>query len=257
MQYKFKKVTEQPEQLAYVPSDNMNVNGKPLNGLVTGYTQLSVSGRGVISQNNNTTNVPLRDGAFFNYNQLEVRVLTVKYKIEVNSSEDLRTAYEELNQALDGRLDLTFDDEPNWHYCGYFGEGGGVEENTLSIVDEFTILCPDPYKYTEEQSGTSINLTYSKGVNPISIELTANTTTDITISNGRDDIRLNGHYSSGDKIDILWLDEHIEVNKNISTNILSDVVMFNYPENFKIKNGDTITVTGGTLVNVKWRDKRR
>ena len=44
------------------PSDNLIINGQPLNNLIEGYRHLTVSGRGLLGRNVSTTKVTGRRG---------------------------------------------------------------------------------------------------------------------------------------------------------------------------------------------------
>ena len=50
------------EVATFEPSDNLIINGQPLNRLIEGYRHLTVSGRGILGRDVSTTNVPGRRG---------------------------------------------------------------------------------------------------------------------------------------------------------------------------------------------------
>ena len=52
------------EVATFEPSDNLLINGQPLNSLVEGYRHLTVTGRGLLGRNVSTTKVPGRRGVW-------------------------------------------------------------------------------------------------------------------------------------------------------------------------------------------------
>lgn len=237
--------------------DEMSVNGEAISGQVPGYRQLSVSGRGIMSEHPNTTEVPARAGVWLNYNHTEPRVLTVQYRLQADSSEELRERFNQLNKLLRAgeRLDVTFADEPGWHYYAVLSGANQFKEDRLSIVSEFELFCPDPYAYGPIQSGSNVRLTYAHEVLPHKIDLTAQGSDNIELSNGRDRLVLNGSYSSGQTVRIDYQPEQVIVSRD-GLNVNSDLARFSYPEAFYLRDGDNITVKNARLATLEWRDHK-
>uniref|UniRef100_UPI001874F0B3 distal tail protein Dit n=1 Tax=Streptococcus suis TaxID=1307 RepID=UPI001874F0B3 len=149
--YQFRDVkTNQPVDV-FEPSDNMSINGVPLNQLVEGYRHLTVTGRGLLGQSVKTTSVPGRRGVWVEDVSDDERVLEIKYRLEAKTSADMRDKFAKLNRILrtlasSGYLEITFKDEPAYTYFGYFSGADDIEEKSLSIVSKFTLIIPDGYK---------------------------------------------------------------------------------------------------------------
>lgn len=248
------------KEVTLTPSDNLNINGTPLNELVDGYQQLSVSGRGILSDTPNTTPVPMRDGVWFNYTQTEPRTLTIQYQLEAKTSEELRLRFNALNKALrtgQETLDVTFDDESEWHYYAYLSNGGNFTENKLVIVSEFELFCPSSFAYKTAESGTTVNLEYADEVLPERIELVAESGDTVELVNTKGDrLVFNGSYASGQRLELVYHKDHISFERD-GLNITTDLAMFSFPETLTFRDGDTLSVTGAMLSLIEWRDKKR
>lgn len=83
---------------AFEPSDNMSINGVPLNQLVEGYRHLTVTGRGLLGQSVKTTSVPGRRGVWVEDVSDDERVLEIKYQLEARTSADMRDKFAKLNR---------------------------------------------------------------------------------------------------------------------------------------------------------------
>ena len=243
------------------PKDDMLVNGRSLSD-IEGYRQLHVSGRGIVSRNADLVEVPGRPGAFFNYSQDEVREIEVTFQLSGKSSNHLRDQYESLNNRLrevneEGMLSLRFIDEPEWEYQAVLNEVESKAEQSLQFVSSFKLVCPDPYKYKDQQESTGkIKLKHATEVLPESIEATVTTTTEqIVIVNGNQTISFIGNYKAGDKLKITW--DRTEITATVNTvNKLHELKFFDIPEAFYIKDGDIITGSNLRINRVTWRDRR-
>lgn len=257
--YKFTD-TNQGASRSSAPSDNLLINGESLSDLVPGYRQLSVSGRGLMGESLSLTDVPLRDGTWFNYTTTEPRVLTVEFLLEADSSPGLRVQFNQLNKALrrgQDELDLTFADEPDWHYYGYLSEVGDFTEDGLSVLSNFTLLCPSSYAYRNKQSGTRVSLTYADEILPDKITITPSGGSTIELTNSKGDrLVFKGSYNAGQTVVLAYHDDHVSYTRD-GQNVLTDLAMFSFPETFKLRDGDTVSVKGGRLNAIEWRDKKR
>lgn len=254
MTYKYNALTGYQNTVS-MPSDAMKVNGEYLESLVDGYQQLVVSGRGIMAQEVEHLQIPGKDGAHLVRTYTSPRILTIQYKLEANTSEELRTLYNALNGVLRGALDLTFDDEPEWHYYGVLNTSDSPTENALSVVSSFTILCVDPYAYSEVKTSNPVVLEYADAVLPKKITVKGANKDNIKISNGVDDLTIFGGHTTSDTIVIEWNSEEVTVKKN-GSNALTSLGWLSVPEMFYLTNGAQITVTNGTLSSVEWRDRK-
>lgn len=262
--YGYSKLEKHNDIVAIEPSDNMSINGAPVNEIVDGYRQLSVSGRGLIGQEVKTTSIAGRRGVWIEEISEPSKVLEIKYQLEAKTSEELRDKFDKLNLFLrttnngSKTLEVTFKDEPDFTYFAIFSGADNFEENSKSIVSRFSLLVPDGYKKSRlKNSVGQIELTGAFEVMPEKIVVTTTKTTDtVRITNGRQTISFTGAYDANQDITILFETEEVKaIYKNRS--ILSELDLFSDLENFKVRNRDTISATNATVKEVKWRDERR
>ena len=262
--YGYSRLEKHNDIVAFEPSDNMSINGTPVNEIVDGYRQLSVSGRGLVGQEVKTTSIAGRRGVWIEDISEPSRVLEIKYQLEAETSEALREKFDKLNLFLrttsnDSKtLEVTFEDEPDFTYFAIFSGADSFEENTKSIVSRFSLLVPDGYKKSRlKESVGQIELSGAFEVTPEKIVVTTTKTTNaVRITNGRQTISFTGAYDANQDITILFETEEVKaLYKNRS--ILSELDLFSDLENFKVRNRDTISATNATVKEVKWRDERR
>ena len=261
--YGYSKLEKHNDIVAIEPSDNMSINGTPVNEIVDGYRQLSVSGRGLIGQEVKTTSIAGRRGVWIEEISEPSRVLEIKYQLEAKTSEELRDKFDKLNLFLrttnsSNLLEVTFKDEPSFTYYAIFSGADNFEENSKSIVSRFSLLVPDGYKKSRLKGSVGqIELTGAFEVMPEKIVVTTTKTTNVVrITNGRQTISFTGAYDANQDITILFETEEVKATyKNRS--ILSELDLFSDLENFKVRNRDTISATNATVKEVKWRDERR
>lgn len=244
------------------PSDNMLINGRPLNQLVEGYRHLTVTGRGLVGQNLKTTGVPGRRGVWVDDVADQERKLVIKYRLEADSSSQLRERFAKLNRALrtlasSGFLEVSFRDEPNFIYYGYFSGADEVEETSLTVISKFTLLVPDGYKKKRAQSSTgAIALSDALEVLPDSITVTpTGTVNQVQIINGSKVLSFRGAYTAGRDLLVTWGPDEVTATFG-GRSILSELERFSPLETFTIRDGDTITARNATVKRVVWRDER-
>nr|DAY24456.1 MAG TPA: Receptor binding protein [Bacteriophage sp.] len=261
--YGYSKLEKHNDIVASTPSDNMSINGTPVNEIVDGYRQLSVSGRGLVGQEVKTTSIAGRRGVWIEDISEPSRVLEIKYKLEAETSEALREKFDKLNLFLrttnsSNLLEVTFKDEPNFTYFAIFSGADNFEENSKSIVSRFSLLVPDGYKKSRlKDSAGQIELSGAFEVTPGKIVVTTTKTTNtVRITNGRQTISFTGAYDANQDITILFeINEVKALYKGRS--ILSELDLFSDLENFKVRNRDTVSATNARVKEVKWRDERR
>ena len=261
--YGYSKLEKHNDIVAIEPSDNMSINGTPVNEIVDGYRQLSVSGRGLIGQEVKTTSIAGRRGVWIEEISEPSRVLEIKYQLEASTSEELREKFDKLNLFLrttnsSNLLEVTFKDEPSFTYYAIFSGADNFEENSKSIVSRFSLLVPDGYKKSRLKGSVGqIELAGAFEVMPEKIVVTTTKTTNVVrITNGRQTISFTGAYDANQDITILFETEEVKATyKNRS--ILSELDLFSDLENFKVRNRDAISATNATVKEVKWRDERR
>ncbi|SDI41264.1 distal tail protein Dit [Dolosicoccus paucivorans] len=259
--YEFSNFTMKPSTKR-APSDNMAIEGTYLNELIDGYRQLSVGGRSLFSRDNEVTDLP-NGGVWVNNSRLPARIITVKYQLKADTSESLRQKYLTLNSFLNGfdadnLAEIRFDDENEWSYYGLLNETQQDKlEDRLALVSEFNLLIPQPHKQKDLQSTTGrIDLKYVDKVNPTLIQINpTGTVNEIEITNGHGErIKLIGSYTQGSPITIKWNDYDIEIIYR-ERNHLMDLAYLSFPEEFYLRDGDSVRVTGASLQKVEWREK--
>ena len=244
------------------PSDNLIINGQPLNNLVEGYRHLTVTGRGLLGQNVSTTKVPGRRGVWVDDFTDEERLLEIKYQLTANTSAQMRYRFANLNRILrahapSGFLEISFRDEPEYIYYGYFNGADSFEETSLSIISKFSLLIPDGYKKKRPQNSTGlISLVDALEVLPESITVTPSKVTDrVQIVNGNKVISFSGSYAPSGDIVISFDPDEVKATYG-ERNILSELDRFSPLEDFTVRHGDRITAVNATVKRVFWRDER-
>lgn len=244
------------------PSDNLIINGQPLNSLIEGYRHLTVSGRGLLAQNVSTTKVTGRRGVWVEDLSDEERIIEIKYQLTADTSAQMRDKFAKLNKILrtpgsSGFLEISFMDEAEYIYYGYFNGADSFEETSLSIVSKFSLLIPDGYKKKRPQTSTGpISLVDALEVLPESITVTPSKVTDrVQIVNGSKVISFSGSYAPGGDIVVSFEPDEVKATYN-GRNILSELDRFSPLELFKVRDGDTITAVNAVVKKVVWRDER-
>lgn len=261
--YGYSKLEKHNDIVATTPSDNMIINGRPVNEIIDGYRQLTVSGRGLIGQSVKTTSITGRRGVWVEDVSEPERVIEIKYQLTADTSAELREKFFTLNKFLrteqvgTGMLEVSFKDEPDYYYYAIFNGADAIEENALTIVSRFSLLVPDGFKKTSEKISTGfISISSSLEVTPVSITVTTSKATDtVKITNGRQTISFTGFYENFEDIVIEFKQDEVKATyKNRS--ILSELDLFSDLENFKVRNLDRITATNAKTKRVIWRDER-
>ncbi|MEQ9763263.1 distal tail protein Dit [Streptococcus sp. ZJ151] len=248
--------------VAFEPSDNMSINGVPLNQLVEGYRHLTVTGRGLVGRSVKTTVVPGRRGVWVDDYSDDKRLLEIKYRLDANSSAEMRDKFAMLNKVLrthanSGFLEISFKDEPDYIYYGYLEDADDIEETALSLISKFTLLVPDGYKKKKAQSSTGlVSLSDALEVLPESITITpTGSVNQVQIINGSKILSFKGAYTSGKDIVVSFGTDEITITYN-GRSILSELERYSPLELFTVKNGDTIIAKNATVKQVVWRDER-
>lgn len=260
--YGYSNLEKNNDITAFEPSDNMSINGTPLNQLIEGYRHLTVTGRGLLGRTVKKSSVPGRRGVWVEDISDDERQLEIKYKLEADTSSKMRDKFTKLNKILrthasSGFLEITFKDESEYVYYGYFSGADAIEEKSLSIVSKFTLLVPDGYKKKQAQNSTGpVTLSDALEVLPESITITPiGTVNQVQIINGTKILSFTGSYAAGRDIVVTFGDEEVTATYN-GRSILSELDRFSPLEQFTVKNGDTITAKNASVKKVVWRDER-
>lgn len=142
----------------------------------------------------NIQTIPGRPGGYLSSSDTQVRVIEQPFFIKASNRLALRKLEEELAAWLVTAepKPLILDDEPDRIYYAV------VEESVeLEPIDEFargviTFICPDPYKYAQQETiipltaTTTVNVSGTVKTEPITQVTLSADTTFLTISNGND-----------------------------------------------------------------------
>lgn len=146
--YNFIDVNEVSENNV-LPSEALMLNGEYIENLIPGYRTLQVTGREALSAELTTFETGSRDGSVLSGKRYPARYITVKYQLLSASPEAFRAAYNKLAAILNvEEAELIFNDEPDKFFIGTPEEVGEAPGGTNSVVNEFTLYCADPFKYS-------------------------------------------------------------------------------------------------------------
>ena len=261
--YGYSKLEKHNENVAFEPSDNMTIKGYTLDLVVSGYRQLTVTGRGLVGQTVKTTSIAGRRGVWIEDISEPERVLEIKYQLTANSSAELRERFNKLNQFFrntadeNNLLEISFKDEPDFYYYAIFNGADAIEENALTVVSRFSLLVPDGFKKSKTKKSTGIiSISGRFEVTPVSITVTTlKATNTVKIISGKQIISFTGAYAENKDIVIEFKQDEVKATYE-GRSILSELDLFSDLENFKVKNLDIITATNAVVKEVVWRDEK-
>lgn len=145
--YKFIDTMETAEE--WLPSEAVSINGEYIENSVKGYRTLYVKGREAFIPECTTYSVGSSDGSNFSGKKYPERKITVGYQIICHTNTEFRDAYNKLNEVLNAtQATIIFADEPDKYFIGTPSEAEEVDGGINCLTGEFSILCPDPFKYS-------------------------------------------------------------------------------------------------------------
>lgn len=247
--YDFQDLNEFFIDKVWIPSSAMFYDGILLEDKIEGYQTLSVNGREMLSLDVQTDNV--LNGVLINSQRLNSRTLTIKYKLECKTAEEVQEKYKLLMQLLyrEKNVEIKFYDEAEWSYYGRYISSDEVDGSSNSIVSSFSILCESPFKYSDVyalKKGKLVIDSYHSFIVD-SIQMFANTST-VTVSNSRQTIKVL-ETKSGDVVQIHLYSGEVYINGILSTDKLDLMSDFT---NFTLKKNDEITSNASEfLVNYR------
>lgn len=261
--YNFINTNEIGEQLH--SSIQTIFNGVNIDTDLEGFRTLAVSGRGLLSKNINSTDIPGTDGKYFLYGNLEVRPIVVKFLMKATTNEDFRKKFNKLNMLLhsDEPKILKFTDEPEYSFDAILQKAGDIEETSNSIVSTFTFLCLDPYKYKAVDKDTGVNnVTITKLPNnrneftPELIKVIVNSVSDKVIIKNQTTTKkiiINNSFAVGD---VLEIDLNKDYPLKLNTMVRSELIDFVESDfDFTVKQGDVITCSNSRVLEVHTKER--
>lgn len=235
----------------YIPEVAIQFNGEWLDDGIRQYQTLTVSGRETFEYRVEASDdIPGRDGAILRSKHIPARELRVRYVIKAEDNEEFQYVYRRFLSMLESEdnVPIKFRDEMDVTYYGQVVNYGEVPSNLNTVVGEFTIICPDPYKYKDEKSLSGNPLVVASSspykAHPDTLTVTLGSDTQrVTIENQTtgDKMVFNGNYSNGSEIKV-DIDGKTATNgsRNIKPELDYTVSAFH---EFWVHDGDVIAVT--------------
>lgn len=244
--YDFQDLNDFYIDKVWIPSSAMFYDGILLEDKIEGYQTLSVNGREMLSLDVQTDSV--LNGVLINSQRLNSRTLTIKYKLDCKTAEEVQEKYKLLMQLLyrEKNIEIKFYDEAEWNYYGRYISSDEVDGSSNSIVSSFSILCESPFKYTKEHAskGQIASQDYFRLI-PTRFTVVTNQVNEISVTNGKETIKISGKpFNKGDILVFDFLQGIVFLNGENQTKLLDLTSDF---KNFTLKNKDSVTCTGGTL----------
>ena len=132
-----------------LPAEALQINGEYIENMIDGYRTLYVSGREAMSQELESYEVGVSDGAKLKSRRYPARTITVAYQLIAGSAEEFREKYNQLGGLLNTKdAELIFADEPDKYFTGTPEELGEVDPGRNSVIGEINFYCADPFKYS-------------------------------------------------------------------------------------------------------------
>lgn len=157
-----------------MPAEALKLNGEYIENQMDAryakYRTLYVSGREALSPEITSFTTGVRDGEVFLSRKYPARTITVGFYLAATSNYYFRMAWNELNRILNVEdAECIFYDEQDKYFTGTPSGIGEVPAGTNFIQAEFTIFCPDPFKYSiteyevepTEDDGTTFVIDYN------------------------------------------------------------------------------------------------
>src|SRR5699024_5234211 len=121
------------------------------------FQTLTVSGRNELIQRINLDDLANMHGSVEIGNPtLDIREITVKYKIHDKTNEGFQDRFTRLKDKLSGtRKELYFSDDEHF-YRATLSHMEVPEEDSNNLVGNIVFLCSDPHKYSKEEKTTKV-----------------------------------------------------------------------------------------------------
>lgn len=254
MVYQFHDV-DTPANYGFDSTNKLIYNGVNLDDTLTdenvSVITLNINGRGVMSYNNNITDVPGLDGGLYESSYLEPRTLEVEIQIEaVDTSTFIRT-FEKMNKLFRtiGEVPIQFSDEPDVTYYGRYVSSNHPKEDSNVQVFTITLVCSDPFKEIAEKvinytNASTLTVDSDFPVKPHLKIVFPETTHEFKVHNTTKDLTID--YKRTDGFNTRGYD--LKINENAITRSgntrdgYSGLVLSADWEDFTIETGDQIVV---------------
>ncbi len=243
--YQFRDTIKISDYDSWIPTSAMIYGGTMIEKIIPGYQTLFVEGREMLSLDIESEKKNV--GVHISSQRLPERILTVFYKLTEDNSFEFQRSFKKLMGLLYRQKDVEihFNDELDTFYYGRYSAAEKVPGNTDSVVSSYTIICPDPRKYSRqfETNGEIFEYIPYDSV-PDSISFTASKDNSVKVTNGRQTISIsNSAIKKGDKVEMLITEGKVLVNGENKTRILDLTSPF---KSFTVKTGDVVKSDNGT-----------
>lgn len=237
------------------------LNGTALDTNVKGFKTLNVTGRGIAERALLETAKPHADGSWVDGVRVPARDIIVEASISASTESELQDAFATLNRLLDRRhapTRLSFTDDPDYYWLGYFTTWNAPKEDRRRHVIELIFRRHDPYKYKTVpdtiSAPSTVELAYNYPTTPELVVLTVgatdtrtlkltNATTGASIVLSRDTTQ--PAYTAGSKYTIRYT-PHLTAVAATGADVMPDVDLASDIELFTVSRGDVLTTQGGT-----------
>lgn len=113
------------------------------------FRTLRIDGRSIANYSVESSESSGRDGGTMVGRSLQVRLITVTYRLKDTTSAGFLRRYERLNKLLrNAERKLFFTDE-EFYFIATFSAGDIPEESSNDVTASLTFICFDPYKYSK------------------------------------------------------------------------------------------------------------
>lgn len=231
---------------------------KSLTREIDGYTQLSVSGRGLTPYEVESVDFLNRNGAKPLSTRVGTKEFEIKYSLNAKSSKELRGSYEKMMGIFRGGIKIKFLDEEGYYYQDvYLTDASRDEEVSNNVVGTYTLTAFDPNKYVEGVKEGKVVETQSEytlleklTIDFIGYEYEPTVRIKSFSNNEVSEFKLSGSYDSGDKV---------ELRQGTDGNILVEggtIKLGTLGKDILLYNGTEGEIVGSTNGSVKfsWRE---
>ena len=278
MQYKYTDIDKQPVPVR--SKLHTIINGVNLDTKIKGFQTLKVSGRELVgrdieSRNYKSMRAGKRTQTSRNYKQklatnvlisstLTSRPLDVFYKLEADTPERFREAFEYLNYYISQEeVPIIFTDDPEFYYTGTLTQVETPEPGSNHIVSSFQFECMDAFKYATipqtwefEQTGKFMQMSlYPVILEKIEIKVNeVSSRTSITNKETGQFIRLDRSLASGQSFTIDFVNAEIRLGDG--QDATTDLFLLSDFEDFSVEYGEELVTNIDSEVTVTYRQRR-
>lgn len=235
--------------------DELLVDGYSLRNFADGYKQMYTAGRAFLPQEVETDKVPGRDGEYVKSVSSGTREIEVGFKLVAKDEQDLREQFAKINMALrrtDGRpLKLQFRNDDGFSIDGYLTGADKIEERSFILKGTLTFTCYDGYFYKQSDQHPVV-LKYADAVIPDTLHFTPSQES-CTISNGTQTLRFRD-CTPGERLRLTWQTWGIKLTTMENISRMHKLVATENPEEFYVRNGTSISISGGSLDQILYKD---